>query len=120
MIHLKWEAVLLNEKDLLTTPVFLSACSPTSRQAWKVAKISEMLYTYKLIRVWLWEFLYGNNVLFRGSQISEDGENPLFGITFTDGLEQTRRYTRHRQVPFLKIILTKLSGEKLKYVELIK
>jgi len=26
----------------------------------------------------LWEFLYGNNVLFRDSQVSEDGEDLYF------------------------------------------
>lgn len=52
---------------------------------------------------------------FRVSQVSEDREDPLFGITFTDGLEQKGRRKRHSQVPSLTIILTKLSGEKLLY-----
>lgn len=40
---------------------------------------------------WVVEILYGNNVFCRASQVNEDREQPLFGITLTDGLEQKEK-----------------------------
>lgn len=75
--------------------------------------MSKRLYRGKPIRIGLLKFFNGNHVLCRVSQAHEDGEDPLFGITLTDGLEEKGKCKRHKQVPFLQIVLTKVSGKKL-------
>lgn len=82
-------------------------------QALNVAKICKRFYVWKTIHIRLLKVLYGNHVLCRVSQVHEDGEGPLFGITLIDGSEQKGNCKRHKQVPSLQIILIKLSGKKL-------
>lgn len=81
--------------------------------ALKVAKMSMRLHTWKPTHVELLKLLNGNPVLCRVSQVNEDGEDPLFGITLIDGLEQKGKFERHKEVPSLQIILMKFSGKKL-------
>lgn len=69
-----------------------------------------MRYTHKQNWDGLFQYPYGNNILFTSSQLSKDA---LLSKTSTDELGQKGRSMSHRQVPSLKIILTKISGEKL-------